>query len=406
MAEDTRVKVYHAGMLRAPSLVPNVATSFRDLLKATLVNGFGAITPTSATVTSGVCRVNCASGNSFSPYSTIQNSGADQADFNGQHKVIRSADTWFEFNTTLPDGNITGASLSCKYAPAGWENPVADSGLYSVFRSASTDPKAKKHYLQVKESDYQTLNVRGYRTMTDAISGTGIYPSAASYPNGYFWGKSFHNDANPNFWIILASDRFFYYITQSYYANSISYVFSVWFFGDLYNDDAGFAGDSIINGTTSAAEANANNSNNYVEFGASHTTTTNRVSIASDVSDITPAMDTSLYANIPAPYASFGVSGLNGFSRFDPKTNAYNLSNYYAQDSQGVTRGRLPGALYIRNSLGRNIMGQFNFENGTGDFAGKILLGIYTCANVSYRNYYPSAYDPAYMFFDVSGSWD
>lgn len=404
MAEDTSVKFFTSDMPRTRGLVPNTLTSVTDILKDCLVNGFGNVTPTSASVTGGVCRVLVPDGSTFPLYSTVLCSGADQAGFNGEHKVARSANAWFEFNTTMADGAISGSNIVIKYAPAGWETPFGTTGTYTTFRSKSTNPKAKKYYLQVNEVAYDDLRVRGYKTMTDNTTGTIPFPDA-TYANGYYWSRSYENNANIRRWAVLANDRFFYWIVAPYYSNSINQPFVVTVFGDLYNDNITSTGDVIINGHDSKDNANYSPSGSTIYFGASHTLNSSWNCITSDASNTLTSLWGMFFSYAPAYYNSYLLSGVNGFSRFDPINNNYNLHTYHFIDSNMIVRGKIMGAYLINNGLSR-VPKNFTIDKGTGDLAGKNLFGIYTSAGNGYKHYDVTGQDYAYMFFDITGPWE
>lgn len=405
MAEDTSVKFFTSDMPRTRGLVPNTLTSVTDILKDCLVNGFGNVTPTSASVTGGVCRVLVPDGSTFPLYSTVLCSGADQAGFNGEHKVARSANAWFEFNTTMADGAISGSNIVIKYAPAGWETPFGTTGTYTTFRSKSTNPKAKKYYLQVNEVAYNDLRVRGYKTMTDNTTGTIPFPDLGTFPNGYRWSRSNDNNASVRKWAVLANDRFFYWICAPYYSNDSGRPFSVTCFGDLYTDNVTTTGDVLLNGFGSVDVANSSSDSSNIYFGASHISYSNWNCLASDTSGLVNSIWGMFFSYAPCYYNSYLVSGKNGFNRFDPITNSLNLHTYHFIDSNLIVRGRVMGAYLINNDLGRTAT-NFTVEQGMGDLANKNLFGIYTPAGDGYKYSTVSGYNYAYMFFDITGPWE
>ena len=237
MAEQTSVKFFTYDMLRMPSVVPNNLSSIRDLLRFCLVNGSPEVAVTSATVTAGVCRMTVAAGNSFSFQSVVLCSGFDQAGANGEHRVTSTSDLWFEFKTDLPDGPLSGTAMNAKYAPAGWMEPFAADSTTMVIRSKNTNPESRRYFLQIKETTYQYIQVRAFKTMTDLNNGLIPIPTTAQNPNGYYWAKSAENNASPRAWFIIASDKFFYYGINHYYSLTIDRVVFMGCFGDFVTDN-------------------------------------------------------------------------------------------------------------------------------------------------------------------------
>lgn len=411
MAEDTSIKFYSFEMARSPQLIPNNATQgVRNLLNNCLVTGFGEVNITSGIITDGVCRMFVVSGDSFSNHSTITVSGVTPEELNGEHKVIRMTDMWFEFKTELPNGAVTGTSVKAKYAPAGWEHAFTPSGEYAVYRSKSSSPNARKHYLQVREMSYQEVRVKAFHSMTSNTSGIENYPLASTgYPNGCYWSKSYQNNALGKGWAIIASDTFFYLLIAPYDTYYTDYIYSCMFFGDFIPRTEYDTENSVLKGFVSITASNNNISDWTHEVGTSHTTAKDGVSpiiSGSSLGNANIPVIASMFSDVASRYNSYGISGHNYGLSSDPYTGGINLTEYKLMDQHFYERGKLPGLYYLKQSINRTY-GNLFFLNGTGDFEGKKLLGVYLQGGNSYFSYPISnnSGNPAYMFFDITGPW-
>lgn len=404
MPEQTSVKFFTYDMLRMPSVVPNNLSSIRDLLRFCLVNGSPEVAVTSATVTAGVCRMTVAAGNSFSFQSVVLCSGFDQAGANGEHRVTATSDLWFEFETDLPDGPLSGAAMKAKYAPAGWMEPFAADSTTMVIRSKNTNPKSRRYFLQIKETTYQYIQVRAFKTMTDLNNGLIPIPTTAQNPNGYYWAKSAENNANPRAWFIIASDKFFYYGINHYYSLTIDRVPFMGCFGDFVTDNVNDKYNVVLRGGNTINDATSIPISGY-DFGCSHITPHASISISGSPSTGDNPLSGMFYANVPNWYNSYGLSGANQFGMTNPSTGGYNLFRYNIVDTLMNPRGYLPGALYIGNNL-QNAATFYSLNKGTGDFENKYLFGTYTPGGASYYNYTVTQNNSSYMFFDITGPWE
>lgn len=412
MAEDTSIKFYSYDMLRAPSFIPsNTSLGVRNMFNNCLVTGFGQVPIISGNIVDGVCRLNVASGNSFSTNATILLENVSSPVINGEHKVSRSSELWFEFKTDLPDGPITGSGITAKYAPAGWEHPFAPSGEYAVYRSKNTSSNSRRNYLQLREISFNEVRVRAFQTMHDNLNGTGMYPTIESgQTNGMFFTKCHTSHTVPLVWFILASDTFFYYVVSSYYTNGLSYPFCVNFFGDTLINNTLDKDNVVLKGYVSHAEANSGGSSTY-EFGVSNASGASYISCIRMPSSVnTPIripLLASMYANVINIINNPLSGAFNSFSNFtDPYTGAFNLTDYRVQDNNGFDRGKLPGVYFIKNGINR-VMQQFQITEGSGDLQGKKLLGIFTTAGQAHSSSVTGSGSntAAYLFFDITGPW-
>ena len=415
MAENTEIKFFRYDNLRSRALVPNILTSVNDVWKDCLVSGYGEVPVLSASVTSGVCRVNVALGNSFNIYSVVLMSGCDQAPANGEHRVSNMGDIFFEFPTDMPDGPITGASIKAKYASAGWDSPFPSSSTRAVYRSKNTSPDSRRHYLQVSETAYDTLNVRSFHSMTDLNNGSDVYPPTSVLGNGYFWGRSYENNAVQRAWFIIASSTFLYWIVLPYNQgawNSTALIPSVQFFGDAIRKIPSDIENVIINGGLNTGEVNNEINGGFGggnHLGVSHLTASNAYQISGTYDGIKSPSPCAAYADISTTYASTAFSGRTAFTRRNVIDGSIEILKYKIIDRQGIERGRIPGVYFIKSSVMSDLT-PFTVIDGSGDLIGRKLLVLYT--NASYTTlYYYSKFDaancyPTCVLVDITGPWE
>jgi hypothetical protein len=108
--------------------------------------------------------------------------------------------------------------------PAGWSMPFEDAANSKcVFKQGGTDGR----YLWIDNSEsYRYAKVNGYMSMSDIDAGT--EPLCENFTDGvgYFSGTAYSTNTD---WILIASDRFFYFLPSS---QTKIYTHAV-FFGDV-----------------------------------------------------------------------------------------------------------------------------------------------------------------------------
>jgi hypothetical protein len=110
---------------------------------------------------------------------------------------------------------------------AGWTKPYSDAGAYkAVFRQGGGNQK----YLRVLDDgitiNVRHANVRYYYDMSDVNTGTGETPSSSVANNFH---KSFTADSVVRPWVIIATDRSFYFFVNLDSATKTC----IFFFGDI-----------------------------------------------------------------------------------------------------------------------------------------------------------------------------
>ena len=407
MPLSTKVKYFSFSQLRAPTFVSSNTSSVRNILTKCLVEGHGDVPVLDGTVTAGICRMRVASGNSFSIDAVVRLAGCDQSGANGDHRITSMGDLFFEFQTTLPNGPITGSAITAKYAPAGWIKPFPDSGNVMVIRSGDTSATSRQHYLRITESSSSVLNVKAYRTMTDINSGTGVYPPTPAA--GYFWPRADESNAFQRAWGVIATDKFFFWICHPAIQSlnmDLRRSNSVAFFGQFIPKRPTDPNNVVLNGRTSANMANSysnEGSYSYQDIGASTTVPNSYLYLAGPFDVGSTPMTGAMFAPVPSSSFLYGISGQTNFSNRDPFTGEIEVTRVNIIDSNGFERGYIPGLFYVKSGVKRS-MSSWALETGYGDFINRKLLGLYTTAGSTYAyQRHTDGVDLGYVLFDIFG---
>jgi len=123
MAKTYPAKWFNESMQGASQTGDNDAGTMIALLKACLVDGFGALAPETIVFDSETAwaKASFSAGHSYLKHSIISCSGSIPTEYNGEHRVMQvtTNDMWFELDSE-PATGATG-SLEIKIAPLGWE---------------------------------------------------------------------------------------------------------------------------------------------------------------------------------------------------------------------------------------------------------------------------------------------
>jgi len=318
-------KYLHSGMTGAPSLM-GANGSVNALLLACLVNGFNTKTPTSASSSGSVVSLVYATDPGFEVGSTITISGATNALFNGDFRVITTGTTVTAANTLGPSGAVAG-TLSTKYAALGWTRPYSGTNI-GCYRQGGTS--ATKRFWRVRDNTItvdSNAYIRGYENMTAVSTGTGPFPTVAQVAgDGAGWFGS-TNSGGPIAWKIIGTPRFFYIFSAV--AGPTDPDLSIFASGaSIYGTCAGELAD-VVTGDTYAHVCPGGGYGPMATWhaarahtGAGTSTTVNTYGIA--------GVGTGLGAPAPDP---------SGDIRFSPAPLVFNT----------VVRGFLPGALGTYN---------------------------------------------------------
>lgn len=242
------VKYFHSAMQGAPQL-SNDWGCMTALLDACLVTGFNTKAINSITRTDSVATATISSGHLFEVGQVVSVSGADQADYNGEVRVVSATTTTFTYALTgTPVTPATGASLAVKVAPLGWEIAFAGTNK-RAYRSPNI--LSNRPYLRVDDcldpawttsySKYAKVTMSQSMSDIDTFVGArapfdsalptknevGSGSGSGAYGGWYKWyyakadggNVSNHSDYNApeafsRAWVLIGDDRGFYLFNQ------------------------------------------------------------------------------------------------------------------------------------------------------------------------------------------------
>lgn len=227
---STSVKWIRNDMRGAPVINGNTPGCSIAALDALLVTGWGTTTALSVSVSGGIATATVNAGSSFTEHAVVRVEGATPSALNGEARVLTASNTQITFATTAPDGMATG-TITLKYAPAGWEKVYVGTNK-SVYRS--TDVTGARFYLRIDDSNGLFARVRGYETMSDIDTGTGLFPLDAQIATGEgYWHKAGASNATAIPYLLAADAKMLLQAMCSGVALSGSYIATaVYGFGD------------------------------------------------------------------------------------------------------------------------------------------------------------------------------
>ncbi len=396
---DTSVKFFHWQMTGAPALT-GAAGGLIPVLDACLLNGVGLKSVDSLVVVSGVATVTISSGHSalVDGVQLLAGITGTYAGLNGEQKVTLVSGSTYKFACPgQPDGTAAG-TITSKVAALGYTKPFSGTNK-AVYKSG--DVASLGMHLRVDDTGTKLAIVKGYETMTDVDTGSGLFMAGT----GGNWPKSNTTDSTARPWFIIGDTRSFYFWSEPNTGVSS---------GVTSQGIIVFDGD-IIPRRSSDAYA--------------HT-------LISNTADWTNATTTSIYdaatmqraANeeykCPRSQTGLGgsqVQGLYGAStKFGGSTSAPsgNWNQFYPNASDnGVDfdevvlsdfenasiRGRLPGIYFLPQDVGF-AFGTFDQLAGAGDLSGRRLLFI-RVSSPGYTSQNNTSGRRGVVAFDITGPW-
>ena len=185
-----------------------VAGALNSILKTYLVTGAGAGSVSTLTVSAGVATATYAAGHPFKVGGTALFAGSTPAALNGLKKVLTARTNAITFAAPgVPDGAATG-SITSKLAAAGWSELYP--GTANVLALKPSVPEATGCVVRLDDANAQNARVRAYESMSDASTGSGMFPLDAQVNGGLFWPKSGSAGATARPWFLIADERGFY----------------------------------------------------------------------------------------------------------------------------------------------------------------------------------------------------
>ncbi|NVN56952.1 hypothetical protein FLM52_14500 [bacterium Scap17] len=227
-----------------------------ELLKACLVTGFNTKPVASLTYDSAIQQATASvgSGHGYLKWQVIAISGADQAGYNGEHRVTAIGSDWVRFalDTAPAATEATGDLIEIKAAPVeGWEVAAEDAETYRIaFRR--TDPRATALTLIVKNGDpkdYYSSTPSSAKLASVLWASDFIDLDTYTVELGRYWPYS-NNETNRDAeWLFIADALGLYYINRYADPAARGLIIS----GDFDSVRPGDAFNCISNGISASA---------------------------------------------------------------------------------------------------------------------------------------------------------
>ena len=245
----TKTKLISSLMPGAPAL-SGTPSAMLAVLEAALSTGFGLVPVTALSVTDGIATLTLPMGHSMIPDCVALIAGATPAGLNGEKRIVSTSANSATFAATgILSGAATG-SITVKVAPLGWAKSFTGTNVASY---KMTNPEGTGFTLRVDDTDTTAARVRGYETMADVATGTGLFPSLAQMPgSGLYWSKSATADATARAWYVIGDSQGFALFVNNY---GVSSAFQSFYFGDFLSRKSNDPYACVIRGHTSNQSA-------------------------------------------------------------------------------------------------------------------------------------------------------
>ena len=373
----------------APSLA-GVAGALRTLLKACLIDGFGAGAVATLTVSGGVATATYAGAHPFKVGYVAQYAGATPAGLNGNKVILSATGTSVTFAAPgVPDGAATG-TITSKAAPAGWQELFAGA-LTNVLCVKPTVPEATGCVLRIDDTTTTNARVRAYEAMTDVSTGVGPTPLDSQLANGLYWPKSSSADAATRPWRLVADARGFYLAVAPAGGDRYTLLFA----GDIASLKSGDAYGYLLTGNQ-ADQTNASSAPDGC-VGYSHRsarTGAYLVRAYTAIGQSTAAQRLGAHHNGSTADVYAGTAGYS-LGAYPNGANNGLLTGALELHAAGL-RGTLPGLLHPVQDCGTSFATGATVD-GTDDLAGRRLLAIRTGP--------PAGGTVGTVFIDTTGNW-
>lgn len=388
------VKYIHSGMAGAPVL-SGTAGALIAVLDACLINGFGLKTVDSLVVAGNVATMNISTGHSYEVGSVAIVAGATPSSLNGEWRITEVATNVAKFATTgIADQTATG-TITTKVAPLGWSKL---SGT-NVAAYKSTDAASNGHYVRVDDTGTVEARAVGYEVMSDANTGTGIFPTSVQLTGGVYWHKSSTADSTARNWAVVGDGRIFYLWIIPADSTAVTSNGTLNIFGEPVSTGSADVFNTVLFGKQSARSSDFSAGGPFISYNNT-----------SSYMYYTPRSYTGVGSS--KQVRSFGefslISGNTFYSGSGPMLypnapdNALMFSRGVICEDSSV-RGYWPGFFFLPQSVGFNIASKDQIA-GQSDLAGRRLLALrFGQINGSGQNTTSGSY--GCFVFDITGPW-
>lgn len=383
------VYTFDSTMTGAPVL-SGTAGALRAVLKACLVDGFGAGAVSTLTVAAGVATAAFAGAHPYSIGTIAQFGGATPAGLNGIKSVLTTTARTITFDATgIADGTATG-TITHKVAAAGWQELFAGS-VTNVLCLKPAVVEATGCVLRIDDTGTTNARVRAYEAMTDASTGTGPTPLESQLAGGLFWPKSSTASATARTWYLVADERGFYLAV----APAGSDRYTLLFAGDIASLKSGDAYGYLLTGN----QADQTNASSVPDGCVGYSRRSARagaylVRAHTAIGQSTAAQRIGAHHNGSTADLYAGTAGYSQGTYPNGPNNGL-MTGALELFATGI-RGTLPGLLHPVQDCG-DAFATGAIVDGTGDLAGRRLMAIRTGP--------PAGGTVGTVFIDITGPW-
>lgn len=384
------IHTYDSTMTGAPVL-PGTAGALHSVIKACLVDGFGAGSVATLTVSAGIATATFAGAHPYRVGTIAQFAGATPAGLNGQKRILATATNSVTFDATgIADGAATGA-ITHKVAAAGWQELFAGT-VTNVLCLKPTVPEATACVLRIDDTGTTNARVRAFEAMTDVSSGVGLTPMESQVAGGLFWPKSNVANAAARPWIVIADGRGVYLAGDPTGTGRYTLTYS----GDIASLKSGDAYGYLLTGNQSDQTATSSVPDGCCGYsGRSARGGAYLVRAHTAIGQSIAAQRLGAHHNGPTADVYAGSPGYS-VGAYPNGANNGLMTGALELHALGI-RGTLPGLLHPVQDLG-NAFATGALVDGTDDFAGRKLMAIRTAPPAG-------AVVPGTVFVDVTGPW-
>ncbi|AVS75638.1 hypothetical protein [Paracidovorax cattleyae] len=361
---------YDSSMAGAPVL-SGTAGTLRSVIKACLVDGFGAGAVSSLAVSGGVATATFGAAHPYKIGTVVQIAGATPSGLNGQQRVLSVASGSITFAAAgVADGAASG-TITHKVAAAGWLELFAGQ-LSNVIALTPSVAEATGCVLRVDDTGTVSARVVGYESMSDINTGVGPFPTPAQIGGGMYWPKSDAGDSSARAWRVIADARAFHLWVAPRYGTH-GFLAS---YGDLQSYRSGDAWCSLLVGGDGNVHASGSEQPGCLGYGSAANPGANAFLARSDT-----GLGGAQLARKVAPYnlgggysATSGYSG-NGWPYPNGADNSLRLSVVEVAQGMGGLRGRIAGLYHSAQVMG-DAFGSGDRVDGQGEFAGRTFVAL------------------------------
>lgn len=384
------VYTFDSSMTGAPVL-SGTAGALRAVLKACLVDGFGAGAVATLTVAAGIATASFAGAHPYRIGTIAQFGGATPAGLNGQKRILTTTASAVTFDATgVADGAATG-TITHKVAAAGWQEMFAGS-VTNVLCLKPTVVEATGCVLRIDDTGTTNARVRAYEAMTDASTGTGPTPLESQLAGGLYWPKSSVANATARPWIVIADGRGVYLAGDPTGTGRYTLTYS----GDIASLKSGDAYGYLLTGNQSDQAAASTVPDGCCGYsGRSARGGAYLVRAHTAIGQAIAAQRLGAHHNGATADVYAGTPGYS-IGTYPNGPNNGLMTGALELHALGI-RGTLPGLLHPVQDLG-NAFSTGAIVDGTDDLAGRRLMAIRTAPPAG-------AVVAGTVFIDVTGPW-